>query len=469
MWFSKFLFRSLFLLFLVGRLASAETYTANPNVTSGPDYYRTLLSQLEPGDTLFLPAGTYGERLNLNGLKGTASQWITITGPASGAPAIITTDSTCCNNVQLGDTAYVALKNLTLDSNSEAIGVGIDAINAKGQPTHDILIEDCIIIGAGSHQQTVGISTKSTAWNWTVRRNEIIGAGTGIYFGSSDGSAPFVAGLVENNLFIDTIGYNMQIKYQNQYDALPGMPPSPRRTIIRDNVFLKRAPQSSFSSSKVDGPRPNLLVDGFPNSGSGSDDLYEIFGNFFYQNLDGESLIQAAGRVSIHDNIFVGSAWAAIYLVDHNRALKYATVYNNTIYSVDNGIRFGSTARESSSVVGNAVFANSPISGSIDTQVGNVSAGTAAAVDFVNSPSSNFGSMDFYPLPGALQGEPLDLTPFSNDTGFDSDFNGTAKLDFRFRGAYAGEGSNPGWQLAAERKQVSTAIAPRPPTDLTAN
>ena len=41
-----------------------------------------------------------------------------------------------------------------------------------------------------------------------------------------------------------------------------------------------------------DGDRPNLLVDGFPDTGAGSSDLYEIYGNFFYHNPR-EALLQA--------------------------------------------------------------------------------------------------------------------------------------------------------------------------------
>jgi hypothetical protein len=44
-------------------------------------------------------------------------------------------------------------------------------------------------------------ATPSTpTWGRIIRRNVIDGAGTGIYLGNSDGSAPFVAGIIENNL-----------------------------------------------------------------------------------------------------------------------------------------------------------------------------------------------------------------------------------------------------------------------------
>jgi hypothetical protein len=450
-------------------LVNAETYVADPDAVDGPTYYLNLLNTLEAGDTLVLPAGTYRNRLNLTGIQGTESAWITITGPEEGPPAIITTDSNCCNNVQLGNTAYVALKNLTIDANSEGVDISVDAINAKGGPTHDILIEDCVIQGAGLHQQTVGISTKSTAWNWTVRGNVIRDAGTGAYFGSSDGSAPFIAGTIERNLFVDTIGYNLQIKHQNSYTPLSGMPTGERRTIIRDNVFLKRRPQSSWPADKVDGPRPNLLVDGFPDSGTGSNDRYEIFGNFFYQNQDDESLLQASGTVSVHDNIFVGQAWTAIYLTDHNRPLRSATVYSNTIYATGRGIRFASRARDGSRTVGNMIFADIPISGSTDISEHNLELAVDQADGVVTRPSDVLNEMDFYPLPGEGTGTPIDATPFNDQTDFALDFNGMPKGEWTYRGAYAGAGQNPGWQLTDALKGSGAQTRPRPPQDLTVN
>lgn len=200
-------------------LAESRTLVATPGAVSGQaGYYRTLVGSLAPGDTLYLPAGTYPDRLVLDGKNGTPSAWIVITGPESGAPATITTASTCCNTVQLGGTSYVVLRNVTIDS---AHLDAIDGINAKGNPTHDILIENCTLIGQDNSQGTVAISTKSPAWNWTIRGNKIIEAGTGIYLGNSDGTQPFVAGVIEGNLFLNSIGYNMEIKNQLAYGTLP--------------------------------------------------------------------------------------------------------------------------------------------------------------------------------------------------------------------------------------------------------
>jgi hypothetical protein len=150
-----------------------------------------------------------------------------------------------------------------------------------------------------------------------------------LYLGNSDGSAPFIAGIIERNLVVDPIGYCMKIKFQRPYGAVPGMPSGPNRTVIRDNVFIKRIAQASWpkmsdGASRVSGARPNVLVAGFPGLGAGASDVYEIYKNFFAQNPE-ESLLQASGRVVVHDNIFVGGSGTAIQLQHHGAPLKLAT------------------------------------------------------------------------------------------------------------------------------------------------
>src|SRR5262249_10284278 len=150
------------------------------------------------------------------------------------------------------------------------------------------------------------------------------GAGTGLYLGNSDGSQPFVAGVIENNLVQDSAGYNMEIKDQNAIPPIPGMPLTSTSTIIRHNVFIKDDRPSP------DGDRPNVLVGALPESGPGSQNLYEIYGNYFAHNHR-ETLFQGSGRVSLHDNIFVDGPgnYPAVVLMKQTRALKLALVYNN--------------------------------------------------------------------------------------------------------------------------------------------
>lgn len=427
---------------IVAAVASLPAAALAETVKATPETYKSQLSKLAPGDTLELAPGHY-PRLNLGNMKGAPGAFITITGPTSGEPAVIDADlGPCCNTVQLDGSAYIAIKNMTIDGKSVDAA---DGINAKGKPVHDILIENVTFIGHDGSQQTVAISTKTAAWNWVIRRNRIVGAGTGIYLGNSNGQAPFVAGIIEGNFVDDTTGYSMQIKYQNPRAAVEGMPTGTSTTIIRHNVFIKPDRPSE------DGDRPNLLVGGFPNSGAGSEDRYEIYGNFFYHNPR-EALLQASGRVSIHDNIFADTTGNAITLVNHDLPLRQAHVYNNTIFGADTGIYFSGAGDQGTHFVGNVIFAKTAIGGKKPTSSAeNVTGSEADAAKYVTKASRTF-PMDFYPLAGKLEGSALDLSPFKADKDHDRDFNGNPKAGLTFRGAYAGSGENPGWALAAAPK-----------------
>src|SRR5262249_7053357 len=165
-----------------------------------------------------------------------------------------------------------------------------------------------------------------------------------------------------------------------------------------------------------------------------------------------ESLLQASGRVTIHDNIFVDTAQNAMNLRDHDLPLRLAYVYNNTVYQAATGINFGNAAPDGDAVAGNLVFAATPIKGPIADERDDLIGPVANAVGMVNAPSTTFGQMDFYPLPGKCQGSSIDMAKFKADTAYTEDFNGTSKGAFTFRGAYAGEGKNPGWQLQPDNK-----------------
>lgn len=434
------------------------------DIAATPANYKDLLNTLKPGDTLKLAGGNY-PLLSLTGVAGTAANWITIEGPSSGTPATITINPAnpgCCNIIQLANVSYVALKSLRIDS---ALVDAIDGVNARGL-THNVLVENCTFVGQGSHQQTVAISTKGTAHSWTVRGNTILEAGTGMYFGDSNGGQPFINGLIENNLIVDTIGYNAQFKFQLPYTQPAGLGAGPYKTVIRNNVFIKNKPQSSWPAALVDGPRPNLLVGGFPTSGYGSNDSYEIYGNFFYENKDGESLFQGAGWVSLHDNVFVGGSRAGMALQNHDLPLRRAYVYNNTIYARGQGISVAGASLEDSLVTGNAVFTDQGISAPV--QKDNVVDTPANAANHVNQPSYVLGSMDFYPKAGRLKGSALDLSKMTGQVDYNRDFNGTSKGAFEYRGAYAGEGTNPGWRLTnAIKNSVGSTIPPGGTNDTT--
>jgi hypothetical protein len=180
--------------------------------------------------------------------------------------------------------------------------------------------------------------------------------------------------LIENNLVVDPIGYGMQIKYQIARPELPGMPERAQATIIRNNVFKKSGRPSP------DGNRPNLLVGGFPEEGPGSNDLYHIYGNLLIDNPR-EALFQGSGRISFHDNVLIGGEPAAAVFRDHDLPLKLAEVFDNKIYSPHAGIEFGSPARQGQSVFGNVIFAETPITGLVHGESGNIALEPVRAVE----------------------------------------------------------------------------------------
>src|SRR6516165_2999077 len=146
-----------------------------------------------------------------------------------------------------------------------------------------------------------------------------------------------------------------------------------------------------------------------------------------------------------------GKAAGAVFR-DHDLPLKLAHVFNNTIYSPQIGIKFSSPARQGHAVLGNLIFAETPITGLDIPATDNLVARPADARNYVRAPLPQLGALDFYPLPGRAKGSPLDLSGFAGELDFDRDFNGRSKDGHYFRGAYAGDGSNPGWRLRAEIK-----------------
>jgi hypothetical protein len=413
------------------------------------------LAQLKAGDTLLLAAGNYGidgagndtssvPGLPIFGLNGTASAPITITGPASGPMPVLLGRSTH-NTVRLSNASYIVIRRLEVDGRDLG-GAGV----ATQGPTNNITVEDCYLRGFGGDQQIVAISTVGTAtWGWIVRRNLIVGAGTGMYFGNSTGDSPFVAGLIERNVVRDCIGYCMQIKHQVAWSSVPaGMPTGQTTTIIRHNVFAK-----SGNSSTGGLARPNLLVGDCPPTGPGSSNGVAIHGNFFHQNPN-ESLFQGEGNIAFYANLMVSSG-TALRVQPHNGSVRDVRIFRNTVVAGGGGISVsGGATGYSQRIQGNAVFAAGTalsISGSAASQSDNVTDSQAAAASYLNAPASAIPTLDLYPKVGALKKTGVPLTGLTAFPDWDRDFNG-GTYDSTFRGGYAGEGSNPGWALALTQK-----------------
>lgn len=413
-------------------------------IKANPSNYLTLLRALKPGETLELEAGVYDDPNDVPGLPifelaGTETQPILITGPESGPRPKFLGRSTH-NTVRIRNSSWVIIRNLEIDSRN----LGGSGVAAQGS-NHHIWLENLYIHGVGRDQQNVGISTVSAPnWNWVIRGNTIVGAGTGMYLGNSDGENAFVAGTIENNLVRDTIGYNLQIKHQNPRPAIAGMPTGKSVTVIRHNVFTKGANSSTGGMA-----RPNVLVGHFPKSGPGVDDHYEIYGNFFWQNPT-EALFQGEGNIAMYSNVMATDSGAAINIQPHHDVPKAIEIFGNTIIAKGSGIRVtGGASGHEQRVRGNAVFSDSPISGG--TQAGNFTGAYAHAANHLVEPFGALGSFQAFPLAGALSGVALDTTGLTNYTDWDVDFNRQAR-DWTIRGAYSGGGTNPGWTPVLEAR-----------------
>ncbi len=308
---------------------------------ANPANYRQVMKRLKPGCTLLLAPGIYRDGLPLRHVHGTKKAPIVI----EGVPGKTTFYGRRGHNtVQLTDASFIVIRNLTLDGRGLEVA-GIKAGDDTSLGVHHITIEGNVIIGHGSGQMTVGIAAHVPTWNWIIRKNVIRGAGTGLYLGNSDGTCPFIGGIVEYNLVENPIGYAMQIKRQIPRPKIPGIPVTPMTTIIRYNRFVKSDGPSPA------GDRPNLLVGGFPKIGPGQKDRYQIYGNVFWHNPR-EALFQGTGRLSLHDNVFVDGSELGIRVAPHDGFRpKDVRIYHNTFLGVPRALSISGLAKDAGRIV----------------------------------------------------------------------------------------------------------------------
>ncbi len=438
-------------------------------IPATPATFETKVPHLLPGDRLQLAAGTYKKTLDINGLNGTSAKPIVIMGMGN-ATLFIADD--CCNTISLRKSAYIVIKNMKLDGLNIN---GPDGIKAEGNTpsnpnwTHHITIENVTIVNYANNQQQVAISTKCPSSNWIIKNNSIDGAGTGIYLGNSDGTQPFVNGIIENNLIQNTIGYNIEVKHQinGQRDLAEGVKAGTNRsgkTIIRNNVFSK-----GQNSSTGENARPNVLVGGFPGMGTGKNDYYEVYGNFFYNNPV-EALFQGTGNIMLYSNIFVNHAnpseFRTVYIAPHNGVSpQNVKIFHNTLWSNTStgGIRINSpNVNYRQYIVGNVAFvadASTAITASNTTTTflsDNITDSYTNAGNYLISATSDLDTLNLYPKAGQLKARvPIPRTPFKHNKAYDKDFNNNP-YDWTYRGAYSGSGINKGWKLALSTPQPIT-------------
>lgn len=337
------------LLFAVLALCVIGVPSNAAQIAVGPADYRERSRDLQPGDTLWLSPGVYWDGLNIHGLNGTAAAPITIRGP-SGPPRAVFHAKPGRNTISIVDSSHVVL----VDFDVSGAAAAADAVKAEGHSrfAHHITLERLRITGYDASQQNVGISTKCPAWNWTIRNNLIQRVGTGIYLGNSDGSAPFVRGVVENNLVVGTRGYSMQIKHQRGWPELVDVASGSGETIIRYNTFVK-----DQRSSTGELARPNVLLGHWPLSGRGAGDRYLVYGNLFLDNPT-EALFQAEGNLVVYNNVFINRDGDGLLVREHNSVPQAVDVFANTILAKGMGLLLRNVDRgHRQEIDGNAVFA----------------------------------------------------------------------------------------------------------------
>ena len=331
---------------LLSGMTSAADYRA------APDDYREAVRRLQPGDRLLLEPGDYRQGLPLHNLSGHSGRPISIqAADPLRMPRFIARPG--ANTVSLVNVRYLELRYLELDGRN----VRVDAIKAEGHSRFAdfITLEHLSIHDHAASQQNVGISTKCPTFGWAVRNNHIERVGTGMYFGDSDGSDPFVGGVIEGNRITHTLGYNLQIKHQK---SRPAEYADRYDTVIRYNEFSKQG--------ALPGPqaRPNVLLGHFPLTGAGSGDRYLVYGNLFLHNPS-EALLQAEGQVGVYDNVFINGSGDAIHVQPHNDVPRDMDIFSNTVLASGTGIqvRRAENTLFHQRVLANVVAASTPLQG----------------------------------------------------------------------------------------------------------
>lgn len=424
---------------MVAELAHAN----NQSILASPDDYASKIAKLQPGDVLELKPGIYERGLRFRQLNGRADAPITVRAAVqSQRPRFVASAER--NTISLRDSSYLIIRDLELDGR----GLSVSGVKAEGDAsyTHHITLDNLHIHSYHGSQQAVGISTKCPSWNWIIRNSIIENTGTGIYLGNSDGNAPFIAGVIENNLINASIGYNLQIKHQNPRPDIAGLPRDPRKTVIRRNVFAK-----DESSATKEMARPNVLIGHWPRTGPGRDDEYLIYGNFFWRNTT-EALFQGEGNFSLYNNVLVNREGSAIHVQPHNDEPKTVNIFHNTVLASEKGIRV--LVREGKSfdgiqVTANLVFAARPIEGGIATA--NVIGHFNDANRYLKYPSAPLSDLDVSPKEALGIKAEFDIPPeLADKTGANLDFDGYPS-DFHYIGAYS-RGSSIVWLPQLERR-----------------
>jgi len=404
---------------------------------AGPRDVKPKIRALRAGDTLELAPGEYPGPFQLVGMHGEPNAPITITGPRPPFEAVLLGPAGR-NTLNVTNCSYLVIRRLTLDGRD----IADDAIKAGDsyrRPVHHVTIEQCTIVNHDRHQTYVGINCQVPAWDWVIRRNRVLSAGTGIYLGDSEGRFPFLRGLIEHNLVRNPKGYCLQIKHYDKRPDLDGMPAGACENVIRRNVFTKDDTVGEL------GDRPNVLLDGFPDTGPGSSDRHRFYGNVVMSNPR-EALLQGSGRLSIHDNIFVSSARPAVCIQAHEgKVARSVLVYHNTILADREAVRVsGTTPGSEVAVVGNIMASAGVRDDAALRMSANLVMGMWRTKAFFASSSSSIEKMDLQPVRLPKVRIPLEARALlEQDRPLGRDFAAVKKPGWDYCGAFSRAHATP--------------------------
>ena len=344
-------------------------------VRLGPgDDLRRALRSGGAGLRLALLPGQYEQGLALHGVSGTRDAPIVIEAADPAHPPVFLARAGH-NTVSLVDCAWVVLRHLVLDGR----GLGVDAVKAEGHARFAdfVTLQGLQILNHGADQSLVGVSTKCPAHGWVVRDCLIAGAGTGMYFGHSNGTAPFTGARLEGNRILRPTGYGIQIKHQ----VANPRPEAVGDTIIRGNLIIKGA-----NSAREPMARPNLLIGHRPLAGTGADDRTLVTGNVLFGNPT-EALLQAEGQLAIYGNLCVNPEGDALRVMAHNARPRRVAVFHNTVVARGLGLELsGGEAGYERSVLANLIYAAEPERGERAPAGANVLRGFDQAVRDLTAP-----------------------------------------------------------------------------------
>jgi hypothetical protein len=426
-------------------LAAAAPAARAATLEGNPGNYREMLGRLKAGDTLKLTAGEYKGGLRIKKLAGEEGKPIVVAGPESGEQACFVA-SPRQNTVQLEGCSHLTLRDLKID------GRGLDgpmAVRLIGGG-HHITLERLEVVGHGSHQALCGVFANSSDgsyyWDCTIRGCKFISPGTGLYLGHAKGKGGFVRGLIEGNLFLDPVGYCAQLKPQK---SRPENVPE-GQTIIRYNVFAKRK-NASGGGTSGGGARPCLNINPLPRSGRGSNDVYLIYGNLFYQNYMSDALFQGNQNIAFYNNLLVneiGSTDGANFKPHKLGEVRKLWVFNNTLVVKGRGISISKSSDKDLHVFGNAIFAARPLSLAPGAkESANLTGPYGKAAEFLSAPFAKIGELSLLPKPGKLTlAEAPDYSGVKGFKDWNLDFWGTERGAALY-GALTANGKAPGREL----------------------